>query len=180
MFVDNLGAICDNVALSQKMVFEWTEIFEPFGSALHKTGKHMGLGEALGTELDGRELSSRVTSKRVWMLRQGLRRRRRSGTFMGLHLGEHCARFTHLLPLHSVPLTQKNGQIWEEVIAELRFFRGHGGFPGTSVCSKETPVCTVGRWHKASGHVRPLRKLVEPWKGADSVEWVLTLHASQH
>ena len=85
VFVDNLKAICDNVALSQKMVSEWTEIFEPLDLALHKTE-------------NGRELSSRVTSKRFWMLRQGLaallRRRRCSDraleriigrcTFMGL------------------------------------------------------------------------------------------------
>ena len=37
---------------------EWTELFESLGLALHKTEEHMGLGEALGTELDGRELSS--------------------------------------------------------------------------------------------------------------------------
>ena len=72
MFVCNLGAICDNVALSQKMVSEWSGVFELFGLALHKTEEHMGRGEALGTELDGRELSSRVTSKRFWMMRQGL------------------------------------------------------------------------------------------------------------
>ena len=48
VFVDNLGTICDNVGLSQKMVPEWTEIFEPLGLALHKTEEHMGLGEHSG------------------------------------------------------------------------------------------------------------------------------------
>ena len=108
MFVDNLGATCDNADLSQKMVSEWTEIFPPLGLALHTTEEHVGLGEALGTELDGREFSSRVTSRRFWMLRQGLtallRRRRCSGralervighnTFIGLAFREPCARFT--------------------------------------------------------------------------------------
>ena len=56
-----LGAICDNAALNQKMVSEWTDVFEPLGLALDKAEEQMGLGEALGTELDGRELSSRVT-----------------------------------------------------------------------------------------------------------------------
>ena len=71
VFVDNLGATFDNVALSQKMVSEWTEIFEPIALARHKTEERVGLGKALGTELDGRELSSQVTSKRFWMLWQG-------------------------------------------------------------------------------------------------------------
>ena len=34
VFVDNLGAICDDVVLSQKMMSGWTEIFEPIGLAL--------------------------------------------------------------------------------------------------------------------------------------------------
>ena len=80
MFVDTFGAICDNAALSQNMVSEWHEIFE-------------GLGEALGTQLDGHELSSRVTSKRFWMLRQGLaallRRRRCSCRALERLIG-HC------------------------------------------------------------------------------------------
>ena len=93
VFADNLGAICDNVALIRKMVSEWTEIFEPLGLALHKTEEPVGLVEALGTELDGRELSSRVTSKRFWILRQGLtaflRRRRCSGRALERIIG-HC------------------------------------------------------------------------------------------
>ena len=75
------------------MVSEWTDIFEPLGLALHKTEEHMGLGEAAGTELDGREFSSRVTSRRFWMSRQGLttllRRRRCSGRALDRIIG-HC------------------------------------------------------------------------------------------
>ena len=69
MFVDTPGAICDTVSLSQKMVSEWTDVFEYLVLALHKTGQHMGLGKALGTELDCREFSSGVTLKRFWMVR---------------------------------------------------------------------------------------------------------------
>ena len=47
MFVDDLGAICDNAALSQKMVPEWSFFFEPLGVALQKTEGHLGLGKAL-------------------------------------------------------------------------------------------------------------------------------------
>ena len=54
------------------MVSEWSDIFELLGLALNKTEEHLGRGKALGTELDGRQLSSRVTSKRFWMMRQGL------------------------------------------------------------------------------------------------------------
>ena len=106
VFAYNLEAICDNVALSQKMVSEWSDIFEPLGLALHKTEEHLGRGEALGTELDGRELSSRVTSKRFWMMRQGLTALERvigHCTFVSLaSQGTLCT--VHLLPLHSVPL----------------------------------------------------------------------------
>ena len=56
------------MALSQKMVSEWYDIFEPLGLALNKTEEHFGRGKALGTDLGGRELSSRVTS-RFWMMR---------------------------------------------------------------------------------------------------------------
>ena len=37
VFVDSLGASFDNLALSQKLVSEWTENFKPLGLALHKT-----------------------------------------------------------------------------------------------------------------------------------------------
>ena len=53
------------------MVSEWNDLFEPLGLALNKTEEHLGRGNALGTELGGRELFSRVTS-RFWMMRQGL------------------------------------------------------------------------------------------------------------
>ena len=54
------------------MVSEWSDIFEPLGLALNKTEEQLGRGKALGTELDGRQLSSRVPSKRFWMMRKGL------------------------------------------------------------------------------------------------------------
>ena len=98
MFVCNLGAICDNVALSQQMVSEWSDIFEPLGLALHKTEERTGRGEALGTELDGRELSPRVTSKPFWMIRQGLTALERvigHCTFVGLaSRGTFCTSHT--------------------------------------------------------------------------------------
>ena len=115
VFVCNLGAICDNVALSQKMVSEWSDIFEPLGLALHKTEEHMGRGEALGTELDGRELSSRVTSKPFWMMRQGLTALEGvigHCTFVGLE--ERSEHLTLAIVTFS--------PIWNEVLAELRCF----------------------------------------------------------
>ena len=73
MFVDNLGAICDNVALSQKNGIRMDRhLRTPWFLALHKTEEQMGLGDALGTALDGRDFASRVTSKRFWTVRQGL------------------------------------------------------------------------------------------------------------
>ena len=117
VFVCNLGAICDNVALSQKMVSEWSDIFKPLGLALHKTEEHMGRGEALGTELDGRELSPRVTSKPFWMMRQGLTALEGvigHCTFVGLE--ERSEHLTLAIVTFS--------PIWNEVLAELRCFRG--------------------------------------------------------
>ncbi|CAK0897324.1 unnamed protein product, partial [Prorocentrum cordatum] len=54
VYVDNLGAVSGDVALRDRMVSEWSELFEPAGLALHKWESHGGRGEALGTELDGR------------------------------------------------------------------------------------------------------------------------------
>ena len=64
MFVYNLGAIWDNVALRQKLVSERVAISSRlYRLALNKAEEHSGRGKALGTELGGRELSSRVTSR---------------------------------------------------------------------------------------------------------------------
>ena len=101
VFVYNLGAICDKVALSQQMVSEWSDIFEPLGLALHKTEERTGRGEALGTELDGRKLSSRVTSKRFWMMRQGLTALgtcHRPLHFRGSRVSRNVLHISHLLP----------------------------------------------------------------------------------
>ena len=51
VLVDNLGAICDNVALSQEMVSEWRDLFEPLWLALHKTEEHLARGEVFGRPL---------------------------------------------------------------------------------------------------------------------------------
>ena len=116
MFAYNLQAICDNVALSQKMVSEWSDIFEPLGLALHRTEEHLGRGEALGTEFDGRELSSRVTSKRFWMMRQGLTALERvigHCTFVSLaSQGTFCA--VHTCYRYIQSHYPENGPIWNE------------------------------------------------------------------
>ena len=197
MFVDNLGAMCDSAALSKQMVSEWTEIFETLGLALHKTEEHVGLAEALGTELDGREFSSRVTSKRFWMLRQGLTALLRRGqsscralerpighhTFMGpasrgtLCTSHNCCRY---IPSKTVKSGRKCLLSCGASGSSCWFCLRHGGFFGILACSKVTPACKDGHWHTASGHMRRLLELVEPWKGADFVELVLIQQASQH
>ena len=78
----------------------------PLFGLFTKTEENVGLGEALGTELDGCEL---VTSERFRMLRQGLaallRRRRCSGRALERGFFVHVSQ---LLPLHSA---LENGQI---------------------------------------------------------------------
>ena len=97
----------------------------------------MGLGEALGTEMDGREHSSLVTSKRFWMMRQGLTaplRRGRSGgpalervighcTFMGLASQATWYAF-HTCYRDTLSRYLENGPIWDAVLAELLCLRG--------------------------------------------------------
>ena len=101
VFVDTLGTICDHVALSHKMVSEWSDIFE-----------RLGLGEALGTELDGRELFSRVTSKRFWMMRQGSRHSCVQDDVAAEHWSVSSAVVpSHLLLVHSFPLLRKRSNL---------------------------------------------------------------------
>ena len=125
--VDNLGAICDNVVKRRCQINRNLRTPWLWSS---QNGRAHELGEALGTELDGCELSSRV-------MRQGLtaflRRRRCSGralervighcTFMGLaSRGTLCTFHTGCRFIQS--WYPEKGQIWEEVLAELRCFRG--------------------------------------------------------
>ena len=116
VFVDTFRAVCDNLAFSQKMVSEKSDILAPLGLALHKTEEHLGREEALGTELDGPEPCSRVTSTRFWVMRQGLTAllcRGRCGgralecvlalcTFVGSHVSRNVVHISHLSPLHSI------------------------------------------------------------------------------
>ncbi|CAK0880153.1 unnamed protein product [Prorocentrum cordatum] len=72
VYVDNLGAVSGDVALSDRMVSEWSDLFEPVGLAPHMSKSHDSWGGALGTELDGRHLRSTMTSARFWKLERGL------------------------------------------------------------------------------------------------------------
>ncbi|CAK0797401.1 unnamed protein product, partial [Prorocentrum cordatum] len=135
--VDNLGAVSDDADLSERMVSEWSDFFEPVGLALHKSESHGGAGEALGTELDGVRLRSGITSSRFWKLERGLTgllaRGRCSGqalekvighcTFCGLAARESLSIFHTVYKFISVQYLDA-GPMWPEVVEELVAFRG--------------------------------------------------------
>ena len=128
-----------------------TEIFEPLRLAPYKNEEHKGLGGALGKELNVRELSSTVTSKCFWMLRQ----RGSQHTCVEddaaaehwnelldtapswvSHLGEHCARFT-LATFTFSPATSKTCKYVRKCLLSYGASRGScwfclclGGFLG--------------------------------------------------
>ncbi|CAK0882062.1 unnamed protein product, partial [Prorocentrum cordatum] len=135
--VDNLGADSDNADFSDRMVSEWSDLFESVGLALHKSESHGGAGEALGAELDGARLRSGITSSRFWKLERGLTgllaRGRCSGqaleqvighcTFCGLAARESLSIFHTVYKFISVQYFDA-GSMWPEVVEELVAFRG--------------------------------------------------------
>ena len=141
---------------------------------------HLGRGEAFGTERDGHGLCSRVTSKRFWMVRQGLtallRRGRCSGqapervigycTFVGLaSRGTLCTHHTcnRYIQCHCF----QNGPIWNELPAGLRCFQGLAGpwwLPWILCALQSDASLQGGHWHTVSGPVRQLQKLPDPRK----------------
>ncbi|CAK0883464.1 unnamed protein product, partial [Prorocentrum cordatum] len=135
--VDNLGAVSDDADLSDRVVSEWSDLFEPVGLALHKSESHGGAGEALGTELDGARLRSGITSSRFWKLERGLTgllaRGRCSGqalekvighcTFCVLAARESLSIFHTVYKFISVQYFDVS-TMWPEVVEELVAFRG--------------------------------------------------------
>ena len=91
-------AIGDNAALSQKMVSEWTGIFEPLGLALHKTVEHVGLGAVLMCDvkafLDAAAGSHGTLALRTISAAEQWSESLDTAPSWVSHLGEHCARFT--------------------------------------------------------------------------------------
>ena len=84
----------------------------------------MGLGEARGTELDGRELSSRVTSKRFWLRAHGIfpsRTMWRLGTGACHHFSRDVVHLSHYRDMQSRHFEKRAH--WN-VLAELRCFQG--------------------------------------------------------
>ena len=108
------------VDLSQ-MVSEWTEIFELIGLTLHKTEEHMGLDEALGTELAG-QLRAVLTGG-VKALLKGSQHSCDGGAaaehwneirtlhLHGSRISGHRVHISHLSPLRSVPLYRKQSNL---------------------------------------------------------------------
>ena len=106
VFAYNLEAICDNVALSQKMVSEWSDIFEPLGLALHKpksTWAERGPRDRIGrtrTFLTCDLQAILDDAARV----DGTGTCHRPLHFRGSRVSRNVVHGTQMLPLHSVPL----------------------------------------------------------------------------
>ena len=71
-YVDNLGVLGFEPPAVEQSLAAATDRFDKVGLLTHETAIQVDRGETLGCRLDGVALSTRLTEKRYWRLRQGL------------------------------------------------------------------------------------------------------------
>eukprot|EP00972_Heterocapsa_arctica_P073384 10838278-Heterocapsa_arctica.AAC.1 len=72
VYVDNLGGIASEASEASSVVYRWTHDFEKVELLLHKYAVLCGDAEALGVHIDGEQLRSGITQKRLHTLRGAL------------------------------------------------------------------------------------------------------------
>ena len=135
--MDNLGVIAPSKPDVEAGLEESTQVFDQRGLILHDREMLEDGGVSLGVHLDGQLLQSRPDSDRWLRCRAAithiLHRRRCSGaeldillghlTFLGLGRREHLCVFYRTYRFIQWSYWHR-AQLWPEVLAELRAFRG--------------------------------------------------------